>query len=63
MATMPKDVPSPSTEDARRIARKLHTNWGHASAHQLKRTLSDAEGAQQRLLDCVDEVVAQCEGF
>ena len=45
---------------------KLHINWGHASATQIKRVLVDAEGDTQSLLQHVDEVVSQrdtCKAF
>ena len=40
---------------------KLHINWGHASATQIKRVLVDAEGDTQSLVQHVDDVVAQCD--
>ena len=40
---------------------KLHINWGHASATQLKRVLVDAEGDTQSLIQYVDKVVSQCD--
>ena len=40
---------------------KLHINWGHASATQIKRVLVDAEGDTQSLLQHVDEVASQCD--
>ena len=43
------------------VAFMFHLNWGHAPAHRLTRILVDAEGAKQRLLDCVGEVVRQRE--
>ena len=41
--------------------RKIHVNWGHASARQLKRIRADAEGANGRLLGFADKVVVQRE--
>ena len=41
---------------------KLHVNWGHASAQQLKRVLADSVWNNMDLVGCVDEVMAQCEG-
>ena len=40
---------------------KLHINWSHASATQVKRVLVDAEGDTQCLLQHVDGVVSQCD--
>ena len=40
---------------------KLHVNWGHASANQLKRALVDADGGHAHLANNVDEVSGQCE--
>ena len=40
---------------------KLHVNWGHASAQQLKSVLMDAGGGAQKQLGRVDELVQQCE--
>ena len=45
---------------------KLHINWGHASATQIKRVLVDAEGGTQSLIQHVDEVASQrdtCKAF
>ena len=40
---------------------KLHINWGHASATQIKRVLVDAEGGAQSLIQHVDGVASQCD--
>ena len=42
--------------DPKKIAIKLHVNWGHASAQQLIRVLVQSEGNRMHLLTCVDEV-------
>ena len=52
-----------STSDPRKASMKLRANWGHASAHQLKRALMDSEGDNSRLANYVDEVLEHCETF
>merc|ERR1711951_45024 len=47
--------------DPKEIVRKLHVNWGHASAQQLKRTMVEADGRASSLVQYVDEVVRNCE--
>ena len=47
--------------DPKEIVRKLHVNWGHASAQQLKRTMVEADGRAGTLVQYVDEVVRNCE--
>ena len=47
--------------DPKKIATKLHVNWGHASARQQKRVLVDSERDNMHLLTCADEVLARCE--
>ena len=45
---------------------KLHINWGHASAKQIKRVLLVAEGDTQSLTQHLDDVVSQrdaCKAF
>ena len=54
---MPKDALNRSSKSARKIVKKLRP----ASAHQLSRILVDAEGAHQRLLDCLCEVARRGE--
>ena len=44
------------TSDPKKIITKLHINWGHASATQIKRVLVDAEGDTQSLIRHVDDV-------
>ena len=38
------DALDPSASGTGRIVMKLHVNWGHVSARQLKRDLADADG-------------------
>ena len=45
--------------DPQNIARKLHVNYGHASAQQLERVPVDSGGDYMRVLTCVDEVLEQ----
>ena len=40
---------------------KLHANWGHASAQQLKRALVDSDENNMHLLTCADEVLEEFE--
>ena len=44
-----------------KIITKLHINWGHASATQIKRVLVDAESDTQSPTQHVDDVVSQCD--
>ena len=39
----------------------LHTNWGHASANQLKRFLVDSDDGMSHLVAHVDGVLENCE--
>ena len=55
------DAREGNNSDPRKIIEKLHVNWGHASAQQIKRILVDVEGDNLSLLRDVDEVVNQCE--
>ena len=50
-----------SLTDPEKIAMKLHVNWGHASAQQLKRALVDSAENSMHLFTCVDAAVARCE--
>ena len=47
--------------DPNEIVRRLHVNWGHASAQQLKRTMAAADDKAGGLIPLVDEVVKKCE--
>ena len=40
---------------------KLRVNWGHASAHQLKRASVDTDGGNSRSANCVGEVLERSE--
>ena len=55
------DARDGSLTGPKKIAMKLHANWGHAPAQQLKRALVDSEGNNMHLLTCVDEELARCE--
>ena len=50
----------PTLSGPKKIATKLHVNWGDASARQSKRVLADSGGDTIRLFGCVDEVLQQC---
>ena len=56
-----RDALNPSCESARGAVKKLHPNWDHTSARQLKRISGYAEGAEKMRLDAVGDVVGQCE--
>ena len=43
------EMRNPGASDPTKRATRLQTNWGHASARQLKRVLADAEGGNRRL--------------
>ena len=45
-----RDAENPDRVDPKSVINKLHINWGHASATQIKRVLADAEGNTQELL-------------
>ena len=47
--------------DPKEIVRRLHANWGHASAQQLKRAIAEAEGQAGELGPLVDGVVKECD--
>ena len=40
---------------------KLHVNWGHASAQQLRRVSADSEDGNPRLVNFVGDVREHCE--
>ena len=54
---MPTDALSRNVQDDRRLVRKLHSNRGHSSAQQLKRTLGYGGGVSKAVLDAVRDVV------
>ena len=56
-----KDAGNAEISDPNTLIMKLHINWGHASATQIKRVLVDAEGDTQSLLQHVGEVASQCD--
>ena len=61
-----RDAGNPDRSDPSTIIMKLHINWGHASATQIKRVLVDAEGDTQSLVQHVVDGVAQrdvCKAF
>ena len=47
--------------EPRKISMKLHVNWGHASAQQLRRELVDSGEGNANFPTCVDGELAQCE--
>ena len=47
--------------DPKKIIMKLHANWGHASANQLKRILVDSDSGMSHLVAHVDSVLENCE--
>ena len=56
-AVMPKGALIHNVQDDRRLVRKLHSNRGHSSAQQLKRTLGYGGGVSKAVLDAVRDVV------
>ena len=44
------------TKDPKKIIRKLHVNWGHGSAQQLRRVLADSVGETVGLVTYANEV-------
>ena len=56
-----KDALNADPRDARSIVRELHSNWGHASAQQLRRILVDAHRASEPAPDVTGEAVTQCD--
>ena len=56
-----RDAGNAEISDPNKVIMKLHINWGHASATQIKRVLVDTEGDTQSLSRHVDEVVSQCD--
>ena len=55
------DAGDGNQSDPKKIIGKLHVNWGHASAQQIKRVLVDAGGDNLSLLRHVEQVVSQCD--
>ena len=55
-AVMTKNHPDRVETNARSIAKKPHAHRGHASASQLKRILTDADGVGTNVLKVVDPV-------
>ena len=41
----------------KKIVMRLHVDWGHASAKQLKRVSAESGGGNMHLLTCADEVL------
>ena len=56
-----RDAQDEGAEDPKKIIMKLHANWGHASASQLKRILVDSDGGMSHLVAHVDSVLGNCE--
>ena len=60
------DAEDDSTSETKKPTRKLHANWGHASATQLERVLVDSDGGISQLANHVDRVLetpAVCRAF
>ena len=55
------DASGPGASAPKKIATKLHLNWGRASARQLKRVLVDVGGDTQKLLGRAGKVLSQRE--
>ena len=55
------DARGDSISDPEQIITKLHANWGHASANQLKRELVDSDGGMSHLANRADEVLENCD--
>ena len=51
------DSQDDSISDPKKIIMKLHANWGHASATQLKRVLVDSDDGMSHLVYHVDKVL------
>ena len=65
-AVTARDAGNAEISDPNKVITKLHINWGHVSATQIKRVLVDAEGGAQCLMQHVDEVASQrdtCKAF
>ena len=56
-----RDAQDEGVEDPKKIIMKLHANWGHASASQLKRILVDSDSGMSHLVAHVDGVLDTCE--
>ena len=56
-----RDAGNSELSDPNKVIMKLHINWGHSSATQIKRVPVDAEGDTQSLIQHVDEVASQCD--
>ena len=50
----------PGKTNARPVAKNIHVNWGHASASQLKRMLTDAAGVGASVLKVEDSAADEC---
>ena len=55
------DARGDSISGPKKIIMKLHVNWGHASATQLKRVLVDSDGGTSHLANYVDDVLGNCD--
>ena len=55
------DAQDDNISDPKKIIMKLHANWGHASATQLKRVLVDSDGGMSHLVNQVDQVLETCD--
>ena len=58
---MLKDALDSDVDDARGRVRKLHLNWGHASAYQLRRILAAGGSVSKAVLDAANDAVNHCE--
>ena len=46
-----RDAGNADISDSNKVIMKLHVNWGHASANQLRRVLLDSEGGYPHLVN------------
>ena len=58
---MLKDALNSSCGADRGLVKRLHLNWGRASARRLTRISVDAKGATEMLLEPAGSVAQQCE--
>ena len=55
------DARDDSISDPKKIIMKLHVNWGHASATQLKRVLVDSDGSMSHFAPHLEAVLGKCD--
>ena len=55
------DARDDSISDPKKLTMRLHVNWGHASATQLRRVLVDSDGGMSHLVSQVEDVFGNCD--